>query len=206
MKINVPLAGWILSVVAFLLGTIVPAIYKRFSYDGISVQQLSNIRSVSAFPGQKTVYFSTLLKVANVDKQAIVIEGLDAAKIAVPGFSLELLRTEFKFFARGEIIALPASHPIVLLQPDGNTTTDIPESVRPVFEDFPPLIVKSDEDKLLGITMYFDCPEVEKGKEGGVVDALYNYILHNGLPIRLHINGRYRSFTLRILPISTTVS
>ena len=199
MKINIPLAGYILSLATFILGTIVPALYDRVSYDGFSVQQNSNIRSVSV--DHKLATFSTLLKVANVKKGAVLIEGLDAPPITVSGFSFRPLRTEFKFFARGEIIALPPSNPIIVVLPGGGSTTDVPKSVGPVFEDLPPIIVKSDEDKLLGITIHFACPEAEEGKETEASNALYSYVAKNGLPIRMRINGKYRGFTLRILPI-----
>ncbi|MGP0020942.1 MAG: hypothetical protein ACLPHP_20405 [Candidatus Sulfotelmatobacter sp.] len=199
MKIDIPLAGYILSVATFLLGTIVPALYAKFSYDGFSVQQNSNIRSVSA--DQKRATFSTLLKVANVNQDAVLIEGLDAPAVSVPGFSFTPVRTEFKFFARGETIGLPPSNPIIVVLPDGGSTTDLPKSVVPVFEDLPPLVVKSDEDKLLGITIHFACPEAEKGREGEASSALYSYVVKNGLPIHMRINGKYRGFTLRILPI-----
>lgn len=199
MKIDIPLAGYILSVATFLLGTIVPALYARLSYDGFSVQQNSNIRSVSV--DQKLASFSTLLKVANVKKEAVLIEGLSAPPVNVSGFSFTPVRTEFKFFARGETIALPPSNPIIVVMPDGSSTTDLPKSVVPVFEDLPPLVVKSDEDKLFGITIYFACPQAEKGKEGEASKALYSYVVKNGLPIHMKVNGKYREFTLRILPI-----
>jgi hypothetical protein len=201
MKIDIPLAGWILSVATFLLGTILPVVYGRFAFDGISVQQLSNVRSVSTDLEQGTNEFSTLLKVANVNRDAIVVEGLGAPDISVSGFSFKPLRTEFKFFTKGETIALPPSHPIVLLNPDGSTTTNIPESVKPVAADFPPLIIKSNEDKLLGITIYFACRQFEKKNERAIREALYNYIVENGLGIRIRINGKYRPLKLQILPI-----
>lgn len=206
MRIDIPLAGWILSVVTFICGTVVIPLYQRLSFDGFSVQQLSNVRSVSGDPRQHVVYFSTLLKVANVKKEAIIIEGLEAPKITVPGFSFEPSHTEFKFFGPGETIALPPSNPAIVVLPDRGATTDIPKSVVPVFDDFPPLIVKSNEDKLLGVTIYFSFQQVETGKENEAGKALYNHVVNEGLPIRLSVNGKYRRFTLRILPLSTNPS
>jgi hypothetical protein len=201
MKIDIPLAGWILSVATFLLGTILPVVYGKFAFDGISVHQVSKVRSVYTDLEQGTNAFSTLLKVANVNKEAIVVEGLDAPELSVSGFSFKPLQTEFKLFTEGDTIALPSSHPIVLLNPDGSTTTNIPESVKPVSEDFPPLIIKSNEGKLLGITIYFGCRQFEKKNERTIREALYNYIIDNGLRIRIRINGKYRPFKLQILPI-----
>lgn len=210
MKIDISLAGWILSLATFLCGTVVIPLYQRFSFDGFSVQQLSTIRSVSGDPSQHIVHFSTLLKVANVRKDATIIEGLKAPEIRVPGFSFEPSYTEFKFFGPGETIALPPSDPVIVVLPnrsvvlrDQSATTGIAQTVAPVFADFPPLIVKSGDDKLLGITIYFSFKEAEAGKENEAGKALYNHIVREGLPIRLSINGKYRRFTLQILPIST---
>src|ERR1035438_5505203 len=107
MNFNIPLAGWLLSLATFICGTVVIPLYQRLSFDGFSVQQLSSVRSVSGDPSQHIVHFSTLLKVANVSKEAIIIEGLKAPKVAVPGFSFEPSYAEFKFFGPGDTIALP---------------------------------------------------------------------------------------------------
>jgi hypothetical protein len=145
-----------------------------------------------------------LLKVANVRKDAIIIEGLEAPKkITVPGFSFEPFYTEFKFFCPGDPIALPPSNPIIVVLPGRGATTGISQTVAPVFEDFPPLIVKSGDDKLLGVTIYFSFKQSEAGKENEAYQALYNHIVREGLPIGLSINGEYRRFKLQILPTST---
>ncbi len=86
---------------------------------------------------------------------------------------------------------------------DQGATTGISQTVAPVFPDFPPLIVKSGDDKLLGVTIYFSFKQAEAGKENEAGKALYNHVVKEGLPIRLSINGKYRRFTLQILPIST---
>jgi len=211
MKIDIPLAGWILSLATFLCGTVVIPLYQRLSFDGFSVQQLSNVRSVSGDPSQHIVHFSTLLKVANVKKEAIIIEGLKAPEITVLGFSFEPSYTEFKFFGPGDTIVLPPSNPVIVVLPDRGAvvlreqgaTTDISKTAAPVFADFPPLIVKSGDDKLLGVTIYFSVKQAAVGKENEAVKALYDHILKEGLPIRLSVNGKYRRFTLQILPIST---
>jgi hypothetical protein len=212
MKLNIPLAAWILSLITFILGTFVIPIYQRLSFDGFSVQQLSNVRSVVEDPARHVVHFSTLLKVANVKKEAIIIEGLKAPEIKVPGYSFKPSYTEFKFFGPGETIALPPSNPVIVVLPDRGAvllrdqgaSTGIPQSVAPVFEDFPPLIVKSSEDKLLGVTIYFSFQQVKTGEEDEAHNALYNHILKEGLPIKLSVNGKYRSFKLQILPLSNS--
>jgi hypothetical protein len=211
MKMNIPLAGWLLSLATFICGTVVIPLYQRLSFDGFSVQQLSNVRSVSGDPSQHIVHFSTLLKVANVRTEPIIIEGLKAPNITVPKFSFEPSYSEFKFFGPGDTIALPPSNPVIVVLPDRGAvvlrdqgaTTGFSQTVAPVFADFPPLILKSGDDKLLGITIYFSIKQTEAGKENEAGKALYNHIVEEGLPIRLSINGKYRRFKLQILPIGT---
>jgi hypothetical protein len=50
MKINISLAGWVLSLATFISGAVVEPLYQRFSFDGFSVQQTSNVRSVTQDP------------------------------------------------------------------------------------------------------------------------------------------------------------
>ncbi len=91
MKIDIPLAGWLLSLATFICGTFLIPLYQRLSFDGFSVQQLSNVRSVTGDPYRHIDHFSTLLKVANVKSGAIMIEGLRAPVVTLPGFSFEPL-------------------------------------------------------------------------------------------------------------------
>jgi hypothetical protein len=97
-------------------------------------------------------------------------------------------------------VVLPGRGAVVL--GDQGATTGISQTVAPVFADFSPLILKSGDDKLLGVTIYFSFNQVEAGKENEAGKALYNHIVKDGLPIRLSVNGKYRRFKLQILPLS----
>ncbi len=199
-KFNVPLAGWILSALTFLLGTIVPAsfqfVHSKFTYDGISVRPLDNIRSVYGYEDQPLVSFSTLLKVANSSKESVMIDGVDSPKtVEIPGFSLTFQRIELKFFAHDEDTVLPPSNPAVILRPGGYAERR--SDLQPVFQDYLPLILKSDEGKLLGITFYFTYYGNVQDK---VVKELSRYLEQKGLPIKIGINGKYRNLKVIIPP------
>ena len=65
---HLELADWILAVVSFVAGTIVPVIYARLSFDAISVRQPFDVRGVfqdEQDRQRKRVAFSTLVKIAN---------------------------------------------------------------------------------------------------------------------------------------------
>ena len=201
-KFNVPLAGWILSVLTFVLGVIAPFVYSKFTYDGISVRPLDNIRSVYGYQGQPLVNFSTLVKVANSNKESVIIDSVDVPKkVSIPGCTLKSSRIELKFFVPGEETVLPPSNPVVILVPSGNA--DRRSQLQPIFQDYLPLILKSGEDKLLGITFYFTySDDNDKNLGNRVVPELFNYLEHEGLPIKIGINGKYRHLKVLIPPVA----
>ena len=87
-------------------------------------------------------------------KESIIIDRVDAPKdVNVPGCKLTFQRIEAKFFGPGEDTVLPPSNPLVILRPSGYAERR--SDLQPVFQDYLPLILKSDEGKLLGITFYF---------------------------------------------------
>jgi len=50
MNFNVPVAGWILSIVTLLAGTLVPVLRSRLSYDDIAIKGASSHMSCDACP------------------------------------------------------------------------------------------------------------------------------------------------------------
>ena len=107
--------------------------YSKFAYDGISVRTLDNIRSVSGYQNQPVVHFSTLLKVANSSKEAVIIDRVDAPKeVNVPECKLTFQRIEVKLFALNEDVVLPPSNPLVILRPGGYV--DRRSDLQPVFQ------------------------------------------------------------------------
>ena len=115
--------------------------------------------------------------------------------------ALKSSRIELKFFAPGEETVLPPSNPVVILVPSGNA--DRRSQLQPIFQDYLPLILKSGEDKLLGITFYFTySDDNDKNLGNRVVPELFNYLEHEGLPIKIGINGKYRHLKVLIPPVA----
>jgi len=73
-SLNVPVAGWLLSVVTFLLGSVIQPIYNRLTFDGISVAQLQRLEVAYTYDGVFEV--STVLKIVNSNKEPVVIEAV----------------------------------------------------------------------------------------------------------------------------------
>jgi hypothetical protein len=73
-KFDVPLAGWLLSLAAFVLGTVVPPIYNRLTFDGVIVGEIAELNYIE---GSQDVYLALNVKVANVTKGVIAIETVE---------------------------------------------------------------------------------------------------------------------------------
>jgi hypothetical protein len=63
-----------------------------------------------------------------------------------------------------------------------------------VSNDFP-LIIKSDEERIIGIDFLFQSILIDS-KE--VTHVLFDHIGARGLPIRFKINGKYRDYVVRV--------
>jgi hypothetical protein len=180
MDFNIPLAGWILSLIAFLVGTILPVLYRKYSYDGISLKQLNILRAVLQTGYQResgAATVSTLIKLANARKDSLLLENITVPSIKTAGVRFRSLGTCLHFLRADEVPHLPFS-----------------DSLNWVPNDFP-LIVESDEEKIIGIDFLFQTlPE----DTDNITNVLSNHIAANGLPIRFTINGKYRDYVVRI--------
>lgn len=80
MKMDIPAAGWILSVVSFLAGTVVPTVYNKISFDGLSVQQ-AHVKAFTREKDLNVVVFSTVIKIANAKKESVIVEVIKTSPI-----------------------------------------------------------------------------------------------------------------------------
>ena len=180
MSLNIPLAGWILSVIAFLVGSIPPIIYRRLSYDGISLKQLYSTRAVLQQPHQLdsgSVTFSTIIKIANARKESLLLDNITVSSLSVSGIEFRLIGTNLHFLRADEIPHFPFA--------------DTPDWVS---NDFP-LIIKSDEEKIIGIDFLFQSSLIDSKD---VTHILFDHIGTRSLPVRFKINGKYRDYVVRI--------
>jgi hypothetical protein len=141
MNIDVSLAGWILSVITFILGTIVPAIFQRFSYQGVGIKQPIDIRAVfqSLEDAKKAqIRFLAIIKIANAEKDSVLLD-----EIRIP--SPQIRDVKFK-----------AEKDVRLAALDLGKTIRIPFSDDPEYnQKYFPLIIKADEEEILGLEIIF---------------------------------------------------
>ncbi|MET9914684.1 hypothetical protein ABZZ74_49810 [Streptomyces sp. NPDC006476] len=77
MTMNLPLAAWLLAMATFSLGTAIPFLYRRFSYDGIAIRPL-DVRAIvpDRYNPNQFIIFGTLIRIANVSDRSIMIEDI----------------------------------------------------------------------------------------------------------------------------------
>jgi hypothetical protein len=179
MSIDIPLAGWVLSASSFVVGTLIPIIYRRLSHEGMSIKQFLDVRAVTQESSQEKashVVFSTLLKMANARKETVLLDEIKVATVAVSAARYELSKVTIKLHKEPTNIHLP------------------PETGDEEL-DFLPTLVRPDEERIiaLGLTFRYTPRNLENPTA-----LLADWISDHGLEVFFRINGKYRSYTLRI--------
>lgn len=176
MSIDIPLAGWLLSASSFLLGTVTPLIYRLLSHEGMSIKQFQDVKAVTQEAAQKTacvVVFSTLLKIANARKETVLLDEIKVPDLVTSTTRFELMRVTMKLHEQPTNIHLP------------------PKEDLDVF----PTLVRPDQERImaLGLTFRYTPRSIEDA-----TSLLYDRISDCGVQVLFRINGKYRSYTLRI--------
>jgi len=180
MKFDVSLAGWILAVVSFFIGTIVPVVYGKFTFEGISIKQPYELRVFRQNDDQKEnneMIFSTLLKFANATSSSILVDEIKLNPSVIHGIQFYIQNVSFKSFT-----------------PEGQYSFHVPLSdEKDVALNYLPFIVKSNEEK--SMVMEFKIKATTE-KRNIAFNELSKYGEKNGLLVGFRINGKYRSYTL----------
>lgn len=80
MNIDIPLAGWLLSFLTFLVG-LLPTIYERLSHQGYAIKPVWELKTISQDIDDKNkVRLGIVLKVANAKDKALLIESVTTEK------------------------------------------------------------------------------------------------------------------------------
>jgi hypothetical protein len=182
MTFDISLAGWLLSVTTFLLGTILPFLYSRLSFDGFSIKQIFDLQAtVQDEQNRDKLAFCIILKMANVQKASVLIDAIrvDKQKIDINGVSFDYAGHEIRAHqSLAEMIHLPPS-----------------SSAQPL--DYLPLVLKADDEKILAFAVNYKCSEKERHDTSTL---FHNYVARNGLRISFRVNGRYRNYQLHLPP------
>ena len=180
MNFDIPLAGWLLSVITFGMGTILPFLYSRFFHEGISIQQY-DIRATNQDENdkkEKQIIFSTVIKFANAQKESILLEGINT-------FLVKSEKNNFK----------PVNFQLSIRDPKEQIY--LPPRIEPdVIFDHLPILIKSDEEKIIAIGFKFQYTNLVDDEN--IVHEFGQYIEKHGLPVAFRINGKYRKYAMKV--------
>lgn len=98
-RFDVSLAGWVLSLATFSLGSVISPIWQRLAFDGVSIAQRSDYSIKSDISG--IFEHKTLLKVVNTTDKPISIEAVEADISSLAGRETSIVGTSV-FVATGE--------------------------------------------------------------------------------------------------------
>jgi hypothetical protein len=178
---DIPLAGWLLSVLSFIAGTIVLVVYRRISYEGICFRQPADIRAVTQDTEQRkrrVVIFSAVVKVANAMKESAILEDISVDRIG-------MARLQFE----------PIGIDVNLLDP--GTPIRIPPETEATGSNQLPALVKADSERMIVLGIWFrytgDDPD-------DAVSVLTETIEKTGVRVLFRINGKDRSYALHAKP------
>jgi hypothetical protein len=174
--LNVSVAGWVLSLFTLLLGTVLPTLYARFAFDGISIGKV-DVAQYKADASEAGMSFS--VRIANTTKSAIAVE---AIKTNLPELLHGLnphLTSEEAWIESPSAGEEGENLPIVIP----------PESVRSIeFKEYYRIEPPTDSS----IPHDTKAAEIERIKS-----SLRRAIVENGLEVAIILNGKLRPLSIR---------
>lgn len=184
---NVPLAGWLLSLVTFIFGALIAPIYQRTTFDGIAVQQTED--SALSYGTRGVLEFATVVKIVNGSKSAQILEAVTSDLPSRGSANLQFLGSTAFFVA-------PGAHTLVSQYEKPNSHT--------VDEDLPLLLPSESVRHLVvrlayrpaGVSPAASGPKLPAGTEN-LIDEYAAELSRRGFSLQLTLNGKLRNLDLR---------
>jgi hypothetical protein len=177
LKLDIPLAGWILSAAAFAAGTVAPFIYHRLSNEGFSVRQYQSILVTNQDPNLKPYHlisFDTVIKIANARKDSLILEDLIVPEIDTDSVRFKPVGVDMQMLNDGDSFHFPLQ-------------------VRNDSQDQLPFLIHGETERLVQLALWFryDGPERD-----GLTGVLLKKIENDGLEISFRLNSKNVKYTL----------
>lgn|SRR5262249_11016627 len=183
MSLDIPLAGWILSVITFVVGSILPILYRRFVYEGVAIRQPVLFRGIHQSE-KGIITFITRVKIANVQKDPVMLDVIRLPKIVT---------RNIVFFPKGNLE--------VSILEKSDISYYVPLSIKPNYiPEHLPLIVRAGETQLIdfGFDYTYKPNAADNAAADNVVDIFSGHVEQKGLPVGFRINGKYRDYVLKL--------
>src|SRR4051794_40103704 len=172
--LDIPLVGWLLSVAAFLTGTIVPMLHRRFSHEGLVVRQWVGYRGISCDAESGDIQFTMVFKVANASRSTAMIDEAELGSERVGDLRLEPLSATFHI------------SPV-----DRQDFSHVLEA-----QIFFPMLVRPDTEMILLADLHYRLPAFSPAE----LDQVMFRLASATVPLTLRINGKSRKYRLSLRP------
>lgn len=179
-------ADSVLAIVSFFVGTIVPVLYRKLMYEGISLKQPFDVRGVfedHESRNRHQLVFSTVVKLANGTKESLIIDDIQAQSVSTQAAKYDYVGIDLKTTKPGEAFRLPPQ-------------TQIDSTL-----DYLPLLVKDNTESLITIGLWFRYAIASTHDSMlNATDDFMAAVAAEGIAVTFRVNGKYRNYVLRAKP------
>ena len=184
MKLDISFAGWLLALVSFLVGTILPVIYRRISFNGFVIKNITSNRlfiQIDEQIGTGNFYVLLIFKYLNSNKESVLVEDIQPVFSQIRGSSLKLINSFHENITDKDSIEILKN---INNESGSKQLTQILSAI--------PMIVKTNDEKSFAHLFEVHSSLKDVGK---IFD---DYILKNGLEINAKVNGKLRKYEFHI--------
>jgi hypothetical protein len=179
---DISLAGWLLSLISFIVGTIIPSIYYRYSYDEISVKQLSVMTSLAPEKYSKTseFYMTIIFKIVNARNNSIIIDKITAENFIYKGEKIIPLEIDGLYIHDiNKPLRIPIDHDLV----------------KKNIKEILPIIITANTENIYRVDVYYDLKEKYK-KIKTYREIASNAFNPKRINLSMRINGKYKNINI----------
>lgn len=204
----------ILAVISFVIGTLVPIFYRRFSYEGLSIQQPFPVDILISVESDEKNHIShhvfvTVVKIANSQKDSALIDDIQLDLPTKVNFDTHLTEIKIKILSPEDLIYAPIDLQVQVVTgkekavekeyifPDGESYVVLSQ---PTSFSYLPFIVKGNEELLMAIQ--FSLPK-------SVITDLIDQNRNSNKQLKklkFRVNGKYRTYGVYVRTSSLTDS
>lgn len=188
---DLKLADFVLAIVSFIAGVIVPFVYRRFFFGDLSLKQPFDFRAVFQDKEGRERHqfvFCTIVKLANSSTNSFIIDDIRADSANTKAAKHECVGVDLKTSSPKESLQFP------LYKQEGANLT--PQDL-----DHLPFLVKANTELLISLGLWFRYAALETGGTTfNPTDDFMTVARDPGIVVGFRINGKYREYTLRAKP------
>ena len=127
--------------------------------------------------GQGEVIFSTIVKLANAQKETVLLDGIEVSSLKKEDIEFEPSGVELRVLESQAVIHLP------------------PHTAPGRLLDYLPLLIKSDEERIIAMGFRF---QYSPRDDADAAFKLSEHIEQQGLRVAFRINDKFRNYVMTV--------